>query len=91
DEMRRTGLTVFLDVSVEEILRRLSTDQVEGRPLFKGKTDPNEVREELLSLQSARRSIYKQAELRLAGAELEPTAAQRLIYQAWQKRSPTST
>lgn len=69
--MNGHGLTIFLDVEVKEIVKRMSAGQVAGRPLFKGKTNSEEVLEELSQLRTNRLKYYEQASIHLSGDQLE--------------------
>jgi shikimate kinase len=69
ETINQHGLSIFLDVSVEELLRRIGMQS--GRPLLS--TDDLKQKEERLShLYNTRRECYTQAKITL----LEPTLAQ---------------
>lgn len=67
--MKKQGITVFLDASLDVLFRRLKVAS-SGRPLLKGKTD-TELREFIEAGISARMPWYGQAELRMDACRLE--------------------
>ena len=69
DVINQNGISIFLDVSVAELLRRIGIQP--GRPLL-GADDLKEKEERLTTLYTNRRSVYLQAKLTLQ----EPTLAQ---------------
>ncbi|RAV99783.1 shikimate kinase [Pseudochryseolinea flava] len=69
DIINQHGLSIFLDVTVDELLRRIGVQS--GRPLL-GTDDLKQKEEKLAQLYAKRRDIYLQAKITL----VEPTLAQ---------------
>jgi shikimate kinase len=67
--MNRQGQTVFLDVPVEVLFRRLRV-ATQQRPILQGKTD-EELRIFIERALDGRRSFYGQARYRFDGSRLE--------------------
>jgi shikimate kinase len=65
------GISVFLDVPIEEIKRRLLLSQLEERPLFAGLAQ-GELTLKLKSLYEQRLSYYEQAKIKLRGESITP-------------------
>lgn len=59
--INRTGISIFLDVSVGELIRRLEKDQ--NRPLLRNA----ELAQKLTSLRETRLPVYMQAQIMLTG------------------------
>lgn len=64
--MKRTGLTVFIDVPVPELVRRLQLSDLKERPLLAGKTK-EELAGHLSTMLERRRLYYGQAYLSFDG------------------------
>jgi shikimate kinase len=58
DIINNTGISIFLDVPIEELVRRL--DSKTDRPLLK-KENQNELKEKLINLAKGRAPIYRKA------------------------------
>jgi shikimate kinase len=71
--MNTAGKVIFLDVSVDEIVNRISRQSID-RPLLKGNLN-----ERIRSLHSQRIDIYRQAQFLLAGNNLQPSQIVELI------------
>lgn len=69
DYMKRTGDTVFLEVSSDVLFRRLKMDRA-NRPLLHGKTD-DELMDTVLHGVENRLPFYSQAEYRFDASHLE--------------------
>lgn len=76
--MNRHGKTFFLDVPVEEILRRLLACDLQVRPLLAGKTEA-EVKTFLLNTLSHRRQFYERASATLQGEDISTKLLQPLL------------
>jgi shikimate kinase len=68
DTMNASGLTIFLDVSINEIVERLSSKK--DRPLLVSET-PQELKKRLEALEMKRRNIYKKASIVVENPTLE--------------------
>lgn len=71
--MNDEGDTVFLDVSPEEINKRLKKKDLAKRPLFKSKSD-SQTTEYLLKLRIERLTYYRQAKFILSDNSIEVDA-----------------
>lgn len=60
--MNRNGITVFLDVDVNDLYIKLVSKGTHKRPLLKGKT-PEQLREELFSKYEERKAYYNQSKI----------------------------
>lgn len=69
DVMKSAGLTIYLNVSAEELHRRLSRSNLRLRPLFTGLTTDG-LLQKITSLKTTRDPFYKQASLTLSGDHL---------------------
>lgn len=69
DYMNRQGQTVFLDVPVDVLFRRLRV-ATQQRPILQGKTD-DELRTFIEQALAKRRAFYEQATYRFDGSRLE--------------------
>ena len=78
DFMNRHGRTVFLDVPVEEISRRLLASDLQMRPLLAGKTE-EEVKSFLFKTLSHRRQFYERAGTTLQGGDIGVKLLQQLL------------
>jgi len=63
------GISVFLDVSVSQILDRLTKDEVEKRPMFQG-LDAGEITLKLQNLIADRLGYYERAKIKLSGDDI---------------------
>lgn len=63
------SVSVYLEVSLEELLRRLSKDQLGKRPMFAG-LGQGEVILKLKNLLASRETYYLQAKIKLSGDDL---------------------
>lgn len=64
--MKASGFTVFLDVPVAELVRRLQTSDLQERPLLAGKSQ-EELMEHLENILLRRKGVYQQAHLLFDG------------------------
>ncbi|KAA9333208.1 shikimate kinase [Hymenobacter busanensis] len=78
--LRASGLTLWLDVPVEELVRRL-VQQAAHRPLLAGLPDPEALKNRLAETLQARREFYATAALRCQASVCSPEAVVRLIAQ----------
>lgn len=69
DLINRNGISVYLDVSLEEIFRRLHKDEGGKRPLFAG-LDEGEMILKLKNLLADREYYYNQAKIKLSGDDV---------------------
>lgn len=69
DLINRESVSVFLDVSLNEIYHRLHKDQLEKRPMFSG-LDEGEIILKLKNLLSQRERYYQQAKIKLSGVDV---------------------
>lgn len=60
--MKASGYTVFLDVPVEELVRRLQASDLRERPLLAGKSH-EELTQHLAAILLLRQAVYQQAHL----------------------------
>jgi len=68
DLINKQGISVFLDVPLEEINIRLQRDQAGKRPLFAG-LDEGEIILKLKNLMAIRAPYYEQAKIKLRGED----------------------
>ncbi|MFN3758552.1 MAG: shikimate kinase [Algoriphagus aquaeductus] len=71
------AISVYLDVPLESISRRLQSSKVQNRPMFQG-LDQGEITLKLKSLLVSRESFYNQAKIKLSG---EDFFAELLMYE----------
>ncbi|MFL0683665.1 shikimate kinase [Algoriphagus aquaeductus] len=71
------AISVYLDVPLESISRRLQSSKVQNRPMFQG-LDQGEITLKLKSLLVSRESFYNQAKIKLSG---EDFSAELLMYE----------
>jgi len=75
--MNKTGITLFLDVEVPVLARRLAFSKTE-RPLIKGKTR-QDLTDFINSNLEKRRPFYEKSQYRITGTEINPEEILRLI------------
>lgn len=68
DLINELGISVYLDVPLEEISLRLSGTKVQNRPMFQG-LDAGEMTLKLKNLLSQREFFYEQAKIKLSGED----------------------
>jgi shikimate kinase len=71
------AISVYLDVPLESISRRLQSSKVQNRPMFQG-LDQGEITLKIKSLLVSRESFYNQAKIKLSG---EDFSAELLMYE----------
>lgn len=71
------AISVYLDVPLKSISRRLQSSKVQNRPMFQG-LDQGEITLKLKSLLVSRESFYNQAKIKLSG---EDFSAELLMYE----------
>ncbi|WP_353959769.1 shikimate kinase [Belliella kenyensis] len=64
--INKLGVSVYLDVSLETILHRLTRDHANQRPMFSG-LDAGEIILKLKDLLASREGYYHQAKIKLSG------------------------
>lgn len=69
DRINQYGISVFLDVPFGQILSRLTSGEVELRPLFHG-LDTGEITAKLKDLYALRVHYYDQAKIKLSGEDI---------------------
>jgi len=69
DRINQYGISVFLDVPFGQILSRLTSGEVELRPLFQG-LDTGEITAKLKDLYANRIHYYDQAKIKLSGEDI---------------------
>ncbi len=69
DLINQKGVSVFLDVSLEQILERLTKGEVAKRPLFQG-LETGEITLKLQDMLSERISYYEKAKIKLSGDDI---------------------
>lgn len=69
DEMNGAGITIFLNMPLDEITQRLQKTDLSERPLFAG-MNPEEVTKKLETLYSQRAPFYKQSKIILSKKNL---------------------
>jgi shikimate kinase len=69
--MNRCGLTIFLDVPVAEIARRLQTTEVARRPLLAAAAE-GKIEQHLEDLRRQRLPFYRQANYTVSGEAITP-------------------
>ncbi|GGF20007.1 shikimate kinase [Echinicola rosea] len=67
--INRYGISVFLNVSVEQLLLRLTKNEADKRPMFRG-MDTTEIRLKLQDLLADREMYYEQAKIMLSGDDI---------------------
>ena len=75
--INQKGISVYLDVPLDAISRRLKSSKIQNRPMFEG-LDQGEIILKLKSLQSQREYFYNQAKIKLSG---EDFSAELLMYE----------
>jgi shikimate kinase len=68
DLINSQGISVYLDVPLGSISRRLQTSKAQQRPLFQG-LDQGEITLKLKSLLVTREYFYNQAKIKLSGED----------------------
>jgi len=76
DELRRLGVSVFVEVGIQELIERLEKSK-KKRPLLQVENWRTRVHE----LYEQRRHLYEQADLRVAISGLEIDRAAELVYE----------
>lgn len=71
DLINEKAVSVYLDVPMEEVLRRLSGDQVGKRPLFAG-LGQGEIILKVKNLLASREMYYLQSKIKLQGEDISP-------------------
>lgn len=69
DRINQKAISVFLDVPMQEIIQRMTANEVALRPLFQG-LDAGEIAAKLTDLYTARLSYYEQAKIKLSGEDI---------------------
>ncbi len=69
DKINQFGISIFLDVPMDQIMTRLTTGEIELRPLFQG-LDTGEIIVKLKSLYASRIQYYDQAKIKLSGEDI---------------------
>ncbi len=69
DYINQNSISVYLEVSLSEILNRLHNDELSKRPLFSG-LDEGEIILKLKNLLAERGSYYNQAKIKLSGEDI---------------------
>jgi len=77
-QMNQSGITVFLNVSMEELASRIFTQKAQERPMFKGKTY-QEVLELLKHKFSERKTYYEKAQIIIPGEGINASAIAQKI------------
>jgi len=77
DLINSKGISVYLDVPLESITRRLEISKIQNRPMFQG-LDQGEIILKLKSLLVSRESFYTQSKIKLSG---EDFSAELLMYE----------
>ncbi|MCS6823762.1 MAG: shikimate kinase [Cytophagaceae bacterium] len=70
DKMNRMGITVFMDVSPEELWNRLQHTDFSGRPIYQNKT-PEQIRETIKAESERRRVYYSKAHITLKSDDIQ--------------------
>ncbi|WP_026953762.1 shikimate kinase [Algoriphagus vanfongensis] len=68
DQINEHGVSVYLDVPLEEIKERLEGARVQNRPMFQG-MEGGEIILKLKSLLADRESFYNQSKIKLSGSD----------------------
>lgn len=69
DLINEKGVSVYLDVSLEEIIRRLGKDAFGKRPMFSGLGDGEAILK-IKNLLASRENYYLQAKIKLSGDDI---------------------
>ncbi|MBD8490363.1 shikimate kinase [Echinicola sp. CAU 1574] len=69
DLINDSGISVFLDVNLDQILQRLTKNEVEKRPMFQG-LDTGEIILKLQNLLAERGVFYDKAKIKLSGDDI---------------------
>lgn len=64
-----SAVSVYLEVSLDELLSRLTKDEISKRPMFKG-LDTAEITLKLQDLLTGREEFYRQAKIMLSGDDI---------------------
>lgn len=67
--INKEAVSVYLEVSIEELLKRLSKDQTDKRPLFKG-MDSGEIVLKLKNIFAQREQFYLTSKIKLSGDDI---------------------
>ncbi|AGA76437.1 shikimate kinase [Echinicola vietnamensis] len=67
--INRHGISVFLNVSIEQLLLRLTKNEADKRPMFQG-LDTGEIRLKLQDLLADREVYYEQSKIMLSGDDI---------------------
>jgi shikimate kinase len=76
--MNQTGVTIFLDTPVQEIVKRMDSSQRKSRPLLAGVAD-NQLEEKLKDIFAQRLPYYQQAHYTMNGVNVTPSAVLQLV------------
>jgi shikimate kinase len=68
DMINKHGVSVYLDVPLDEISTRLGLSKIQNRPMFQG-LDRDEITAKLKSLLLEREYFYNQAKIKLSGED----------------------
>ena len=69
DRINQKGVSVFLDVPMQQIIQRMTSNEVALRPLFQG-LDAGEISAKLTDLYTTRLAYYDQAKIKLSGEDI---------------------
>ncbi|QDH77634.1 shikimate kinase [Echinicola soli] len=67
--INQRGISVFLNVSIEQLLLRLTENEADKRPMFRG-MDTSAIRLKLQDLLADREMYYEQAKIMLSGDDI---------------------
>lgn len=70
EQINRAGTSIFLDVSSQEIIRRMMTSKIEERPLLAA-SGVDGLKEKIESMRANRIGFYQQAHITLTGTTIE--------------------
>ncbi|UCS93583.1 shikimate kinase [Echinicola marina] len=67
--INQRGISVYLEVSVSELLKRLTKNEADKRPMFQG-LDTAEISQKLYDLLTEREEFYQKAKIKLSGDDI---------------------
>lgn len=69
EQINKKGISVYLEVGVNELLQRLTKNEADKRPMFQGLDTP-EISQKLLDLLTEREEFYQKAKIKLSGDDI---------------------
>ncbi|WP_215226321.1 shikimate kinase [Echinicola shivajiensis] len=69
ERINQKGISVYLEVGVNELLQRLTKNEADKRPMFQGLDTP-EISQKLQDLLTEREEFYQKAKIKLSGDDI---------------------